>query len=213
MLTGGGSHPYFKVRSWRDPSLDRVGGTPWTYFAETFLEFLAPGARPSASSRLLFRLDTGAFVSAIPQRWLHSRSPPGLERFLGPLSATLSISTVAGTGAGRLARGVPVRFAGTAETYRFDFLVTPGLDGRDYGLIALRDVVRHFAVGTEGGLRIGPAGEPVELPVLALYPQGGRQQVRWVCPRCRAESRGRAGLHLVCGDCNQRMVTVSTPSA
>jgi hypothetical protein len=56
--------------------------------------------------------------------------------------------------------------------YPLDFLVTPGLNRRNYGLLSWRDVLRHFAIRTAGGHQLGPNGEPVALPILELIPRG-----------------------------------------
>ena len=58
------------------------------------------------------------------------------------------------------------------RNYALDFLVTPGLNGRNYGLLSLRDILRHFAIRTAGGHQFGPNGEPVALPILELIPRG-----------------------------------------
>lgn len=62
-----------------------------------------------------------------------------LRWFLGKLAKPLSFTTTASAGSGRLARGLRVQFPMDPDrVYAFDFLVSPNLNGRGYGLIALR---------------------------------------------------------------------------
>src|SRR5262245_39780455 len=117
---------------------------PWTLYAATTIRFPAGGRQRKPSSSLPVRLDTGAFVSALPEGWL---------RFLHPFLALdpdpVSFGTAAARGSGRLARGVRTVFPeDPEETYPFDWLVTPGLNGRGYGLLALRDVLTYFTIQT-----------------------------------------------------------------
>jgi hypothetical protein len=58
-----------------------------------------------------------------------------------------------------------------AGVYSFDFVVTPNLDGRGYGLIALRDLIRHFEVATVGKWEVAADGTPLSIPDLTLIPR------------------------------------------
>jgi hypothetical protein len=105
-------------------------------------------------------------MSALPEEWLRF-----LASFLTLDADPVSFGTAAGSGSGRLARGVPTVFPEDPDqAYLFDWLVTPGLDGRGYGLLALRDVLSYFSVRTAGALQRSPAGVPSTLPVLELIP-------------------------------------------
>jgi hypothetical protein len=207
MSNGGGSGPRFNARGRWNSTLSGLGCTAWTTSLATAIEFVTRRANPRVSPKLPFVLDTGAFVSAIPERWL-GPTGPRLQRFTGQLSRPVEFSTVAGENRGRMVRAVPVRFPSdpAARVYRFDFLVTPGLDNRGYGLISWRDVVGQFDVETEGIVDIGSFGEPIQLPDLVLIPRGGFQRIRYRCPGCGIETWGRPGLHLICGDNNVQMV-------
>jgi hypothetical protein len=169
------------------------------------LRFVTSGRRPRTSPALAFRLDTGTFVSAIPERWL--TGPHHLAPFLGTLSAEpISFRTAAGEGRGRMACGACVQFGDAlSQTYRFDFAVTAGLNDRDYGLISLRDVMRHFTPQVEGTLRLGDSGELFELPDLVLV-RHGWQRIKYRCPKCGIEAWGRPGLNLGCNDCTRPLV-------
>src|SRR5262245_47305668 len=105
-----------------------------------------------------------------------------------------------------MARATRVQFQhAPGRTYRFDFVVTPGLNDRDYGLISLRDVMRHFTPQAEGALRLRDSGELFQLPDLVLVPHGW-QRIKYRCPNCGIEAWGRPGLNLGCNDCARPLV-------
>ena len=209
MSNAGHFHPRFRIVAGRDRRLQELGLSPFVYHAAVNLQLLGRARTARVSMRLPFRLDTGAFASAIPARWLDG--PEGLRPFLGDLSEEVPFRTAAGEGRGP-ARQVRFQFADApGRPYPFDFLVVAGLDIRTkpIGLIALRDILRHFAVETEGPQRFGDAGEPIELPRLLLHPLTEWQRIRYRCPECQREVWGRPGLHLICGDHNRRMAVVA----
>jgi hypothetical protein len=146
----------------REHAADR----PWTLYAATTIRLAATGHHRKQSASLPVRLDTGAFVSALPEEWLrflHS------ALILDP--DPVPFGTAAARGSGRLARGVRTVFPEAPdEAYAFDWLVTPGLNGRGYGLLALRDILTYFTIRTAGTLQRSPAGIPSTLPVLELIP-------------------------------------------
>jgi hypothetical protein len=93
-----------------------------------------------------------------------------------------------------------------------DFLVVQGLS-RAFGLIALRDVLRHFTFHTQGLFALGPAGEPRSMPDWILVPHDRSPRMTYRCPQgCPAESEvwGRPGLHLTCGDCGRDLIPMWT---
>lgn len=57
--------------------------------------------------------------------------------------------------------------------YDMDVLVSPNLNDRDYGLLALRDVIRHFDVTTRGEAQFDEDGEPLQTPEWVLIPRNG----------------------------------------
>jgi hypothetical protein len=126
---------------------------------------------------------------------------------LGTLSAEpISFRTAAEQGQGRMACGAQVQFVDApSQSYAFDFVVTPGLNERNYGLIALRDVIRHFTPQVEGVLYLGGFGELFQLPDLVLVPHGW-QRIKYRCPGCGIETWGRPGLNLGCNDCTRSLV-------
>jgi hypothetical protein len=205
MTDGRQPNPRFHIVGSESRDLRRRGCYPWVCFAVTTLRFVTGGPRPRISMPLAFQLDTGTFVSATPEQWLTGLRQ--LAPFLGTLSAdTISFRTAAGEGRGRMARGVQVQFRNVpGRSYRFDFAVTAGLNDRDYGLIALRDVMRDFTPQVEGTLRLGSAGELFELPDLVLVPHGW-QRIKYRCPNCGMEAWGRPGLNLGCNDCGRPLV-------
>ena len=198
-------NPRFQVVTSENRDLGTRGCYPWVCYAVTMLRFIGSGRRPRMSPPLAFRLDTGTFVSAIPESWLTGRRH--VAPFLGRLSARpIRFRTAAGEGHGRMARGVPVQFVDApGQTYRFDLVVTAGLGDRDYGLLSLRDVMRHFTPQFEGTLRLGNSGELFELPDLVLVPHGW-QRIKYRCPDCGIEVWGRPGLNVGCNDCTRRLV-------
>jgi hypothetical protein len=140
-----------------------------TYYAATTIHFVAgAGQRRRVSPNTYpMRLDTAAFVSAIPQRWV-----PLLAGFLHLSSQTLSFGTAGGPGAGRIAPGAAILFPDDpCRDSGLDFLVTPGLDQRNYGLLSLREVVRYFTIESRGSHQIDPDGKPIVLPTIELIPR------------------------------------------
>jgi hypothetical protein len=118
----------------------------------------------------------------------------------------MTFRTAAGPGRGKLASNVAFRFSqDPGRTYKFDLLVSAGLNDRQFGLLALRDVLRHFALQTEGAMRHDLFDTPIELPTLDLFPYGGWQRISYRCPECQIEVWGRPGLELVCNDHNRRL--------
>jgi hypothetical protein len=182
------------------------GRKPWVCYAETVIRFaLGEGKRRQLSRSMPVRLDSGAFMSFLPQEWLDNRE---LAPFLPATSALLPFQTIAGQGQGTLAGDVRTLFANDPrrQTYSFDWLVTPGLNGRGHALLALRDIVEHFFIRAEGSIELGDDGMPLVLPRLELVPRQLWDRVRYRCPVCQIVTWGRAGLHLVCGDNNVRLV-------
>jgi hypothetical protein len=155
---------------------------------------------------LQVRLDTGAFVSLLPEDWA-SRSSQA--RFLTRSSSRLSFQTAAGQGAGNLlSAAVDTEFTTDPrrQAYHFDWLVTPNLNGRGYALLALRDLIEHFFFRAEGGLELDGDGRPTVLPDLVLVPREVWDRVPYRCPGRGIVTWGRAGLHLICGDNNVALV-------
>src|SRR5262245_16825801 len=91
--------PWFAIRASRSTLLEEQGCSPWVFEAVTLLCLLKGKKRIQHSVPLPFRLDTGAFVSLIPEAWVSRKA---LARFLGNLSGEVSFSTAAGTGTGHL---------------------------------------------------------------------------------------------------------------
>jgi hypothetical protein len=171
MSSGDRRQPWFSIKAVRSQVLKERGAYPWTFTAATILRLVAGKGPDRLSAPLDFRLDTGAFVSLLPETWVHAK---GLQRFLGKLSPPLTFTTAAGAGSGRLARAVQVQFPmAPAETYSFDFVVSPNLNNREYGLIALRDVIRHFDMVTRGPWTVNQDGTPLTTPDLVLIPRTG----------------------------------------
>jgi hypothetical protein len=139
------------------------------------LQVLDPADATKRSEPLTFRLDTGAFASAIPEEWVREQR---LGPFLGPLSSPITVGGVAGTTSGPLARGVRVEFCGFPErTYLFDFLVLASLNRRrgkqkePFGVIALRDIANNFlTLETREHFVFDEAGRPIAAPDLLLVP-------------------------------------------
>jgi hypothetical protein len=203
MPNGGRRHPPFHILCRSDEQLQAHGLSPWTYYAVGAIRFVrGTGARRQLSLPLPVRLDTGTFVSAIPEAWL--TSPVfNLRRFLRP-TYPVAFGTAGGRGSGRMAVGVPTVFGeerGHHHLVTLDWLVTSGLNTRNYGLLALRDVINHFVVATEGEFRLPSDGRPELLPVLRLIPHSAGVPIRYTCPHCGVEAWGRPGLRLECGDC------------
>src|SRR6266542_4745097 len=198
MSNGPRRNPRLLIKAGVNRQLQAQGRGGWAYRAETRLQFVAgngPGTRTSRPYPV--RLDTGAFLSLLPEEWMKD-----LGGYLTLSTARVSFGTVAGAGTGRLAYDVRTVFVDDpSQNYLVDWVVSRGLNGRGYGLLALRDIVNHFAVQTEGDLVLGPTGEPLTLPVLELVPWNISESVRYRCPGCGIVTRGRAGLNLICGDC------------
>jgi hypothetical protein len=205
MSNGTGPYPRFRIVARENGDLLTRGCYPWLCYAATMLRLVTRGRHPRASRPLPFRLETGTFVSAVPESWL--TGPQQLAAFLGPLSADpISFHTAAGRGHGRMARNAQLQFVDApSQAYPSDFAVTAGLNYCGYGLISLRDVMRHFTPEVEGALRLGDFGELLQLPDLVLVPHG-RQRVKYRCPNCGIEAWGRPGLHLGCNDCTRVLV-------
>jgi hypothetical protein len=203
MPNGGRRYPSFRI-SWRsDEQLRAHGLLPWTYYAITAIRFATgTGTRQRLSAPIPVRLDTGTFVSAIPEAWLTAREF-NVQRFLRPRNS-MSFGTAAGRGSGRMAVGVPTLFQdapGQQHLVTLDWLVTSGLNSRTYGLLSLRDVINHFVIVTEGEVRVRSSSEPESLPILLLIPRPVGVQIRYTCPNCGIQTWGRPGLRLGCSDC------------
>ena len=179
----------FSIRFTRIAGLEQRGCDPWAYHAFTKVG-LRFGARGPFSRNLTFRLDSGAIVSALPAYWLNTI--PELRDARTALTTPMPFSTIAGTFANPLARGVQARFMYLLGMIcPIDFMVSDHLDARRSGLLALRDVVRHFQIETEGEPRLGELGEPVWMPNWMLRPHGSGLRVRYRCPRCGIETWSR----------------------
>ncbi len=154
----------------------------------------------------MVRLDTCAFMSLLPEDWV---SHPMRARFLKRTSTRISFETVAGRGEGTLlAADVDTVFVNDPkqQSYQFDWLVSSNLNGRGYGLVALRDLVKDFFLRGEGAYELNADGWPVALPDIELVPRDVWDRVRYRCPICGIVTWGRAGLHLICGDNNVALV-------
>jgi hypothetical protein len=113
-------------------------------------------------------LDTGSFLSTLPDEWM-----PVLSPFLTLDPKPVPFATATGSGVGRLARNVPTAFEDAPEkAYSFDWLVTEGLNGRGYGLLSLRDLLTYFTIRTVGSLLQYDNGIPSALPDLELILNG-----------------------------------------
>jgi hypothetical protein len=167
--------PYFFIGHGENQDLLAAGCRQWSYYAASLLQVLDPADATKRSGPLTFRLDTGAFASAIPEEWVREKR---LRPFLGPLSSPVTVGGVAGTTSGRLARGVRVEFCGFPErTYLFDFLVLASLNRRrgqtkdPFGVIALRDLANNFVtLEVRGEFVLKANGEPLAKPELVLVP-------------------------------------------
>jgi hypothetical protein len=203
-----GRRPVIRLRiePRENEDLRRLGCSPLEYFAQTDIIIFSPELTSEHSGRLPFRLDTGAFASLIPERWLKEMH---LGHFLEPLSEeTIRFRTAAGRGEGRLAANVPVAFADSpGDLYRFDFIVTKGLNDRRFGLIALRDVIKHFTLHSIGAFSLGPSEQRADLPDLMMVARAGWQPIPYRCPEaeCPADVWGQPGLQLICGDHNRKL--------
>jgi hypothetical protein len=149
MSNGGQPISRFRIESRENKDLGKFGSWPWEFFALANLAIQAPSGPGKLSGRLPFRLDTCAFASVIPERWLTEMR---LRRFLPSLStSTIKFDTAAGQGEGQLARDVPIVFSDNPNSaYLIDFVVTKGLNNQKTGLIALRDIIRYFDLHTVG---------------------------------------------------------------
>jgi hypothetical protein len=207
MSNGGHPYPFFRLHARSVPPLKQAGRREWVVFAETELWLgVGRGSRRWTSDRLRVRLDSAAFVSLLPEDWVSTQPR---ARFLTRSSARLTFSTAAGSGEGvLLSADVETLFVTDPhqQAYPFDWLVTPNLNGRGYGLVALRDLVGHFFLRAEGAFELDPDGWPVELPDLELVPRQVWDRIRYRCPVCGIVTWGRAGLHLICGDNNVRLI-------
>lgn len=158
--------PRIKVRREASSILQANGSYPWTVYGETAVRLVTGTGKHRKTSPLLpLRWDTATFVSALPEEWFRFLSP-----YLALGDDEIQYATAAGRGAGRLACRVATAFTETPDSeYLFDWLVTPGLNGRGYGLLSLRETLLHFAIEQEGRLEL--SGEfPIALPILNLIP-------------------------------------------
>lgn len=164
-----GQNPRFRIYYSTERALLAQGLWPYSYYAATMIQ-LADGTGPQrrlSANRYPVRLDTGASMSVIPQRWL-----PLLTGFVKLTSTPVSFGTAGGSGRGFMAPGAQLVFPDDpCREYTVDLLVTPGLNRRNYGLLSLRDVVRYFSIETAGSHQLGPTGEPLSLPTLELIPR------------------------------------------
>jgi hypothetical protein len=169
MCSDGGPYPRVRIFYRVDGQLQAQGLWPYTYYAATTIQFVVgtgPG-RQVTHVRFPMRLDSAAFVSSVPQRWLSL-----LGAFLRPFPQTMGFGTAAGQGTGQMAPDTRILFpSDPCRDYDVDFLVTPGLNAQNYGLLSLRDLVRHFAIGIVGDHQLGPNGQPVALPEFELVPR------------------------------------------
>lgn len=160
---------WFALQIAHSKALADQGCYPWAVKALTLLRFCNGSQQQALSEPLPFYLDTGSFVSLIPETWGTSRN---LARFLGSLSKRVPFSTAAGAGSGKMAR-VSLRFVMDPEgAYDVDVMVSPNLNDRDFGLLALGDVLRHYDMTTKGRWSYDASGKPVERPDLILTPLG-----------------------------------------
>lgn len=173
----GQARPFFCIGFGENDDLQATGCRPWVYYAATLLPMVDRDDPEHRSAALDFRLDTGAFASAIPEGWVERF---GLAPFLGELSDPVRVGGIeGGTVSGPVARAVPVRFLTDPDrTYRFDFLVLRSLNRRarqtkdPHGLIALRDLVNNFSgFALDGTFVLGPDGRPISRPDLVLSPR------------------------------------------
>lgn len=168
--------PLIYIAHGPNEDLRQAGCHRWSYYAATFIRFVDRDDPAKRSRPLTFRLDTGAFASALPEEWVREFD---LARSLGPLSAAITVGGVAGTTSGPLARGARVELAGVHEqTYLFDFLVLaslnrrPGQEKEPFGVIALRDIANNFlTIKTQGEFTFNEEGRPVGAPDLLLVPR------------------------------------------
>src|SRR5947209_4490049 len=101
MSNGGRQFPYFSLAHKRISQLQVLGRPAWFCFAQTVIRFSrGEGRRQQLSRPVSVRLDTGAFMSSLPQEWLAERD---LAPFLPMTSRSLSFQTVSGQGQGTLA--------------------------------------------------------------------------------------------------------------
>jgi hypothetical protein len=199
MPNGGGPNPRFTIRAHFNRQLDLLGLWPWTYSADIGLCVVPAGWPQGQASPLLpMRLDSATFVSAIPEEWM---------RFLGHLlvlgPGAVQFGTIAGAGTGQMGSAASLLQGPNGQEHlcQWDYLVTPGLNGRGYGLISLWDVMNHFTLRSEGPVQLGPGGRPITLPTLELSPRGLQGQAGYTCPVCSFTVRGQPGLQLTCDGC------------
>jgi hypothetical protein len=207
MSNGFHPYPYFWLEARPVPELKKAGRRDWVVFAETTVCLgVGRGSSRWTSERLKVRLDSAAFVSLLPEDWA---SRPTQARFLKRTSTQLPFQTAAGRGEGTLlSADVDTVFVTDPrqQGHSFDWLVTPNLNGRGFGLVALRDLVGRFFLRAEGTIELDANDWPTVLPDLELVPRDVWDRVRYHCPSCGIVAWGRAGLNLVCGDHNVRLV-------
>jgi hypothetical protein len=138
----------FSIVFRRIVDLEQRNCDPLVYHAFTKVG-LRFGARGPFSANLPFYLDSGAVVSAFPASWLNII--PELRGARRALTTAMPFATIAGTVQNPLVRGVQVRLEHHSDTtYPIDCMVSEALNTRRYRLLALREVVRHFQIETEG---------------------------------------------------------------
>src|SRR4051794_20875227 len=99
-MPNGGTNPRFTIRALFSRQLDHLGLWPWTYSADVGVRLVPPGWPHGRPSPLLpMRLDTGTFVSALPEKWMNI-----LGGLVVTSPQTVQFGTVAGVGTGQMAR-------------------------------------------------------------------------------------------------------------
>lgn len=202
MSNGGPPYPRFRFWADHNKALEKQKCFSWSFHAVTHLQLLSTNSRRKPSLSLPFRLDTEAFVSIIPEEWVIG--PYQLGPFLKTLSKDhIPFQTAAGDGNGRMAPNVLVSFTDApAHTFLCDFLISPNLNKRGYGLFSIRDILRHFSIRTEGTYFPDKYDDPFRFPELVLHPWNVAEGVRYRCS-CPHEVQGKKGLKMRCEDCNQ----------
>jgi len=166
MPNGGPSYPAFLVNTRPAAKLLTLGCDPHVCYAVTALEFLTGDISDvTTSPPLTFRLDTAADVSMIPGAWLDGQQQLG--PFFTVLEGTVHLGTAGGEVPCLMAIGGRFRFLGFAAEYPIEVAVVPTL-GRPYGLLSLRDIVRHFDIRSVpplaathvGRVELRPKSEP-----------------------------------------------------
>jgi hypothetical protein len=209
MSNGGQFCPRLRIDWKEDAQLLERDAYAWTFFASLNLEVVSVvRGKVKSSGPLPFRVDTGASATVIPQKWVTQ----GPLTFLRPLLSAdpISLTTVAGEGAAYIAKHVDMRFPDdpNQNLYSMDIMICAGLNERGYGLLSLRDILKHFTVemvGTAPDFDL--YGTPLDVPDFLLVPHSYRHQFRYMCPvsGCAVNVLGQSGLVLVCNDHNRRL--------